>query len=208
MTNIKTLCNEILAQLSSLGRAASSTMLPGLSETAIGQLTSGLPFSLPQPAIELYKWSEGANPLSTIGPEFFPGFGMDPLSEMVAMYCELSIASDFPRFQNSTMSWFPLFRSEGTDFYGIRFDDASDQSHPILYDDSEAAPFIRFVSLEALLETILLCYQSGAYYVNAQNVILMGVPIYSPAGELVRVDASKYLAIEASTNAKYSLKSP
>ena len=208
MSNVETLCNEILAQLSAIGRASTSSMLPGLTDHAIRSLTATLPFPLPQPAIDLYKWSEGGNPQCVTGAELFPGFGMDPLSEKVAIHTELSHASDYPRFQNSEMSWFPLFRSEGTDFYAIRTDAVSNQNYPILYDDNEAAPFVRFVSLEALLETILLSYQSGTYYINSQGILSVGVPVFNQSGELIDVDMSKYLAIETSTNSKYSAAIP
>ena len=41
------------------------------------------------------------------------------VDEALEFYRDLSAATDFPRFRVGELHWFPLFRSAGTDFYGI-----------------------------------------------------------------------------------------
>src|SRR5579871_5960725 len=100
MSSIRTLCEQIREQQAALRMKTPASLLPGLTGTQIRQAVRRLPFRLPQSVIELYKWSAGLRPEAGIGNEFFPGYGMDSLREMVEMYHLLSSESDRPRFQD------------------------------------------------------------------------------------------------------------
>src|SRR4051794_26008983 len=100
MSNISDLCTQILKQLNSLGRLKSGAMLPGLSKEKILGLTSNFPFRLPESVVELYMWSEGQSPTYWDDSELFPGFGMESLPKMIAVFKELGHASEFPRFHS------------------------------------------------------------------------------------------------------------
>jgi hypothetical protein len=199
MSNIPSLCDEILKHLTALGRKTANSLLPGLPESKIGPLTAGLPFVLPYSVVELYKWSEGLRPQSGVGNEFFPGFGMDSLSKMIEIYNELSHAPDFPCFRCGDTQWFPIFRSGGTDFYGVRCRDVATVDGEVVYDDNEGEhrdcvtpPPVEFISLEAMLKTLLRAYETGVYYVNEQGQLAVGVCSYNEQGQLADVDLSKF----------------
>jgi len=65
MSEIHSLCDDILKHLAALGMQTPKAMLPGLVEDNIRQMTAGLPLVLPDSVIELYKWSEGLQPRRT-----------------------------------------------------------------------------------------------------------------------------------------------
>src|SRR5688572_8249231 len=108
MPKISTLCNWIVKNLTRFGIPTAENLLPGLSTERIRELTAPLPFVIPRSVVELYKWSEGLRPQSGVGNEFFPGFGMDSLPEMVEMYKALSNArlSPFSLWRRSMVSGF------------------------------------------------------------------------------------------------------
>jgi hypothetical protein len=191
MSQIRDLCNEIIKHLTRLGLDTERNLLPGLSERRIRELSAGLPFVLPRSVIDLYKWSEGVQPRAGIGNSFFPGYGMDAFTEMVAMYSELSSAPDFPRFRVAEMHWFPVFRSGGTDFYGVYCSSTPTDDGAVVDDDNEGEhrdlvtpPVVEFVSLEAMLRTLLRCYETGVYYTNEDGGLEVGIATYFEDGPL------------------------
>lgn len=191
MTQIGELCSQIVKHLTRLGLQTESNMLPGLSEKKFRELTAGLPFVFPRSVVDLYQWSEGLQPRSGIGNGFFPGYGMDSLPEMLEMYRELSTASDYPRFRSSGLQWFPIFRSGGTDFYGVCCTNSTTDDGEVVDDDNEGEhrdcvtpPEVQFVSLEAMLRTLLRCYETGVYFVDEQGRLTVGVKTYFDDGPL------------------------
>lgn len=192
MSIISDLGDGILSHLTALGRSTAASMLPGLDETEIRQACAAVALTLPRSAIELYQWSGGLRPGSGICTEFFPGYGMDSFWEMVEIYSELSNAPDYPRFRKETMTWFPIFRSGGTDFYGICCNDRDAEEANIIDDDNEAEPEVAYLSLASMLRTHLECFETGVYYVNEQGILTVGVPTYNDHGQLVEVDLSKF----------------
>jgi hypothetical protein len=203
MSNISSLCDEIMKRLTALGRMTASSMLPGLPETKIRQLTAGLPCMLPHSVIELYRWSEGLRPQSGIGNEFLPGFGMDSLPEMIGLYNELSNAPEFPRFRCGDMRWFPIFRSGGTDFYGVRCSHVATVDGEVIFDDNEGEhrdcvkpPPVEFISLEAMLQTLLSAYETGVYYVDENGRLTVGSKTFFDdgplKGNLMDIDLSRF----------------
>jgi hypothetical protein len=126
---------------------------------------------LPRSVIELYKWSEGLQPSAGIGTDFFPGFGMDSLPEMIATYQELSNATDFPRFGDGDKQWFPILRSGSTDFYGVCCANKPVPDGEVMDDDNELGAVVGFVSVEAMLRTLLRSYETGVYFVNEKGYL-------------------------------------
>lgn len=207
MSSIPSLCDEILKHLTALGRQTARSMLPGLTEPEIRHWTAHLPFVLPDSVVELYKWSAGLRPRSGVGNEFFPGFGMDSLPEMIGMYDELSGAPDFPRFHCGEMHWFPIFRSGGTDFYGVRCAKSVRVDGEVVYDDNEGEhrdgitpPPLEFIGLEAMLKTLLRAYETGVYYVNDRGQLKVGTASYNKEGQLIDVDMSRFKEVARQFN--------
>jgi hypothetical protein len=197
MSEIPKLCDKIMSQLTKLGLHTAENMLPGLTEDRIRQLTSSLPFQLPRTAIELYQWSEGLGPEAGEGTDFFPGYGMEPLSEMIATYNELSTADDYPRFRSGQLQWFPLFQSGGTDYYAICCTESATADGQIVDDDNEGPhrngvtlPDVKFLGLESMLRTLLECFETGVYFVNDAGQLDVGTCTYDKKGRLVDVDLS------------------
>src|SRR5262249_12734439 len=160
-----TRCQAIVSHLTRLGLETERNMLPGLSEAAIHSLSAKLPFALPRSVIDLYKWSEGLRPRTGVGNGFFPGYRMSSLPEMIDTYVKLSSAEDFPRFRAGRKKWFPVFRSGGTDFYGVCCSKREVGDGEVVDDFNESKPAVKFLSLEKMLLTIFRCYEQGVYYV-------------------------------------------
>jgi hypothetical protein len=203
MSSIRELCTEIVRAQSKLGMPVAENLLPGLSERRILSLTKNLPFALPRSAVELYKWSAGMDPNAGIGDDFLPGYGMDSLTEMVAMYRGLSADSDYPRFAVGKRRWFPLLRSGGTDFYGICCERTPTADGEIVYDDNEGPhrdcitpPPVAYLSLETMLRTTLCCFETGVYYLNEDGQLDVGIASYYTSGprqgQLKDVDVTAY----------------
>jgi len=83
---------------------------------------------------------------------------------MVAMYNELSGDSDYPRFREGNRRWFPVFQSSSTDFFGVCCGNGE-----VMHDDNELGTGVEFVSLEAMLRTLLRGYGTDVYFVNDQG---------------------------------------
>lgn len=206
MSEVASLCTAILRQLDRLEWSTSKNMLPGLSKQRIQELTAGLPFKLPASLIELYEWSEGVSPESGEGNEFIPGYGIDTLSEMVETYRELSADDEYPRFHASGQFWFPFLRSGGTDYYAVDCADIEAEDAAVVFDDNEgphrsppARPETAFVSLEAMLRTVLRAYERGAYFVE-DGRLEVGLATFDKNGRLVDVDMSQFDEIARAEN--------
>lgn len=207
MSDIASLCNSIMAHLASFGRTTASSMLPGLSDKEIAKLVGNLPFSLPRSAVELYRWSGGLDPQSDMANEFFPGFEMSSLEEMVAFCTEVNASTDFPRFAATGSHWFPLFRSSGVDFYCILCGDHEEADREIVFDDNEglhrgdnSLPPVEFSNLNAMLRTINRAYEQGAYYIDSNGALRVGKCTYEPNGQLADVDTSEFDMIARTEN--------
>jgi hypothetical protein len=199
MATIASLCTGIVNHLARLGIPTADNLLPGASEEKIRELTAGLPFALPRSVVELYKWSEGVPVAHGTCNVFFPGFGMDSFQYMVETYHELSAAPDFPRFRCGDVQWFPIFRSGGTDFYGVRCKNIATPDGEIVYDDNEGPhrdcvtpPPVEFSSLEAMLQTLLRAYETGVYYLDDHGQLQVGVFTYNEQGDILDIDMSKF----------------
>jgi hypothetical protein len=203
MSAIRDLCERIVKHATALGLKTEESMLPGLSEKKIRSLTAKLPFILPRSVIELYKWSAGQKSDCGIGCDFIPGYGMDSLPGMLEMYRLLSTASDYPRFRVGDLQWFPIFRSGGTDFYGVCCGQSAADDREVVKDDNEGPhrdcvtpPLIEFVSVEAMLRTLLRCYETGVFYRDKHGQVTVGIPTYftrgQHKGQLKDLDLSRY----------------
>jgi hypothetical protein len=189
MTQIRDLCGQIVKHLTRLGLQTEHNMLPGVTEEYIREIAVKLPFALPRSVIDLYQWSEGLRANAGVGNDFFPGYGMESLPDMVEMYRELSTAPDFPRFRVGDRQWFPVFRSGGTDFYAVCCESVPTVDGEVVNDDNEGEhrdgvtpPTVEFVGLEAMLGTLLRCYETGVYYVGGDGRLEVGVVTYFDDG--------------------------
>src|ERR1043166_3606040 len=139
MSQISHLCDEVMRERTRLGSQSAMQLLPGMTEEQTRELTAALPFSLPQSVIDLYKWSAGLPRQYGIDDEFFPGYCFNSLPEMLSLYLELSTASDYPRFRAGELQWFPIFRSSGTDFFGVLCGTSVVEDAAVVEDSNEGA---------------------------------------------------------------------
>ena len=211
MSTIASLCRKIVENLTRLGIHTADDLLPGASEQRIQELSSELPFPLPRSLVDLYKWSEGVPVEYGKCSAFFPGYGFESFQYMIETYRDLSNASEFPRFRSGDLCWFPVFRSSGTDYYGISCTDAIADDAEIVNDDNEGAhrdgvtpPRVEFNSLEAMLKTLLRAYELGVYYVDDEGVLACGAMTYFDdgpyKGSLKEVDISRFKEIARQLN--------
>lgn len=163
--------------------------------------------------IDLYQWSEGLRPSAGLNNGFFPGYGMETLSEILDMYRELHNASVYPRFRVGDWQWFPVFRSGGTDFYGVCCANSSTADGEVVDDDNDnegehrdciTPPVVIYVSLEAMLRTLLRSYETGVYYLDEDGRLRVGLVTYFDDGPLEgylkSVDISKFKEVAKQFN--------
>lgn len=192
MLKIAGLCDEILEQLTVLGLTTAKAMLPGLSRDEVLHRTRDLPFVLPESAVQLYMWSEGVGAARGLDVELFPYNALEKLSNSVSMFEQLSRAPDFPRFRRDDKTWFPLFQSSGTDFFGITCNSDGADDAEIIDDYNVGEPRVAFIGLEAMLKTILDCYKSKVYSVGENGNLVVGEIEENALGQIVNVDMTRF----------------
>jgi hypothetical protein len=167
-------------------------------------MTAKLPFKLPRSVIELYKWSEGQRPQTGVGNDFFPGYGMDALPEAIQLYTELTTETEFPRYRDGGRHWFPVFRSGGIDTFAVTCGKKVTADGEVINDAKESEPAPAFGSLEAMLRTLLRCYEMNVYYVDKTGQLTVGLATYHTKGRLSgylkSVDTSGFIAIAREFN--------
>ena len=195
-SQIESLCNEILTHLTALGRPVVSLLQPGLAESDIDCLVGGLPFVLPLSVVDMYKWRNGTR--NAVGMDFFPGYGFVPLSQAVEYYHALIGSSTW------TDHWFPVFRSGGADFFAVCCSDSASEDGQVVHDLNEIGAEAEFVSLEAMLRTLLRAYETEVYYVDEDGGLTFGVETYFQdgpfKGSLEHVDTSRFKEVARKFN--------
>ena len=152
-------------ELRRAGAPISASLRPGLTPTALEQLTREMPFRLSDSLAALYRWhdgSEGNGP----GEELFPGARFPNLERSVeAYFFEMRLAKELalehgsaPFFEDD---WFPVFVTVGGDWYVA----TRAGSGPVIELDREEPERNQEEagSLPALYQQLVERYRAGAY---------------------------------------------
>lgn len=167
MAFIAQLCDDIVAELTAIGSPIATMLLPGLPEADIRKEELHLPFVFPTSLIEMYKWRNGTDSQFETGTSFFPWWTFDGLPESVERYKELAAPQD----EHWDAKWFPIFSSSDVSTYGICCQDTPADDGEIVHFEYLTGSRVEFVSLEAMLQTILEAYKGGVIFLGSDNEI-------------------------------------
>src|SRR4051812_32023331 len=101
MARIASLCEQIVVENAKIDRRMRDALLPGIQEAEIRQRTRFIKSSLPDAAVELYSWSEGIDPNTTLWTHvsMLPGFSVGTLAEMIDAFKSEGAESSTSRFR-------------------------------------------------------------------------------------------------------------
>ena len=97
---------------------------------------------------------------------FFPGFYLMSLEESIQTYLELIETDAWDK------SWFPIFASEGGDFYAMILTPEA-QGQILGFYVYEEEPQIEYRSLKSMLTILKACYEQGIIFRNEQGYLDM-----------------------------------
>jgi hypothetical protein len=158
MSRIVTLCDGIVSQLTAKGSPIAQLLKPGLALSELHELEGGLPFVLPSSCVEMYTWHNGTELVS--GSTFFPWWVFDAITESVDRYRILATGED--DVWDST--WFPLFSASDISSIGIACESSRTPDGPIHRFEYLCGSFQEYLSLETMLETILVACERGIIF--------------------------------------------
>lgn len=167
---IHELCEQIVEQLTSIGYPISEYLLPGLSEAEIQRVEAKLPFMFPHSLIDMYKWHNGTPIVGgdvAAGRWFFPGWSFDTLDESSTRYTVLSTPTEC-EVVLWRANWFPVFSGSDISSYGICCDKIRREDGEMVHLEYTAgiATPVEYVSLEALLKTLLAAYKERVIFIG------------------------------------------
>jgi hypothetical protein len=145
-----------------------SKLLPGLSLEEIAEITSQLPFQLPNEVVQLYQWRNGT---PEFYDEFFLFFRFLPLQEAVEdtlmmRKCPEAQGSYKSQFQDSGLPdwqyyWFSVFYETKERIVTVGSNHPSNSSPTIHFYVGGRKTW--FKSLKGFISTILECYETELY---------------------------------------------
>ena len=133
----------------------------------IGQILNFMIYKLPASALEMFTWHNGTR--RALGMDFFPGFAFDSLALEIEAYKSVITEPNLLQLGYWSDKFFPIFASGAGDYYGINCNQGSSQDGEVVCYTFAIGTQVEFASLEAMLLTLLKSYESGVYFVNAQN---------------------------------------
>lgn len=141
-----------------------ASFIPGLNDEQIQELTSHLPYQLPEEIHELYRWRNGTKERQKT--LFHPSISILPLEEALVVAREsidiFDNTEDELRFEGNRL--FPFIDDDG-DLYVVKCIKEKQKSSPIIsifaeYDELDTV----YTNLTNMMQTIAECYETGAYY--------------------------------------------
>jgi hypothetical protein len=162
---IARICDDIVGQLTRIGSPIAQFLRPGLSEKQIKDVERTLPFAFPNSIAEMYKWRNGTELVEKTS--FFPWWQFDTIEESAGRY-EVLCA---PRNELWNDHWFPIFSASDISSIGICCDNVAVEDGRIVRYEYTIGTGMEFGSLEAMLQTILEGYQSGAIFMGTDGTI-------------------------------------
>jgi hypothetical protein len=161
MSTIADLCEKIVGQLTAMGSPVANFLHPGLSNQDIQGVQASLPFVFPISVVEMYKWRNGTALVP--GSTFFPWWVFDTIAESVERYNVLSA----PRDELWNDHWFPIFSASDVSSIGICCKNSPKEDGEIYCFEYSLGTQIEFITLEAMLRTILAAYETGAIFLTS-----------------------------------------
>lgn len=167
-SDIHALLESILEQLRRLNRPVVTLLEPELSDAEIRQLTSSLPFPLPDEVTELFAWrngtKRGAAPFQDMA--LFPVWFLPPIEQAVEEYRGLTVGlADFWPADS-----FPILFSGSGDYLGVRCRTAPGGTGEVnSYRLGNTEAIIECSGLKEMLQTVLASYEEGVFFVDADG---------------------------------------
>lgn len=157
--------SAIVSHLTRLRRPAAGLLQPGLSREAIAKIESKLPFELAPELVALYSAMNGTR--ARTGDvlddlHFFPGFYLLSLEDAATEYRRMR------RSRQWKPSWFPVFANDAGDYYAVPCGREASQG-VIGFIRGEPEQEVEYVSLDAMLRTIVECFAKGAFFVKGKG---------------------------------------
>jgi hypothetical protein len=157
--------DAILEFLVKLNCPLVNLLQPPLEEDEFEKLMAGMPITLPDEVVSLFKWRNGVDSKSDNflgGTWLFPRAVFYEFSHTVSRYKE---GAGRDKFWNPTK--FMLFETGGGELYLIECNPDSSNFGTIYKYDLCAIEFDTLIpiydSIESLLDTVLECYSNGIY---------------------------------------------
>lgn len=171
MSEIGTILNSISQQAREIGLDVEAYMNPPAAIGEINRAASTLTFSLPSNVVDFYQWKNGVRlEGQTCEYRMFPRFVFPSLKEAVETTKALVAAADDPEIQWHK-SWFALATDLAGDYLAIQAGQESGNYGTIFAIQQAVDPYPAFWSFEAMLLSILECYKSGAYFLDADGFL-------------------------------------
>lgn len=159
-----------------------SQLQSGLSEEEIDEKLETIPFKLPLEIHELYRWQNGSKLAGGASNlvNFFPHYVFLPLETAVRQYHELvedlgegdQWDEEFPETGSWKTHWFPIFFFDSQVYFASCSTELIATTPIWNYYSMYPGPELCYDSLTAMLQTLLECYQTGAYYLNEQGTLV------------------------------------
>ncbi|WP_291913296.1 SMI1/KNR4 family protein [Chitinophaga sp. CB10] len=147
---------------------------PGISEAEIKTQIDKIGINLPLSVYDLYKWRNGIRDIyeNNFSRQIFFDFGIFfSLESAIDLYKSDSIENKY-----WSRSYFPVFTNGGGDFLLLNIDELSGE-WGMIYLFSPAInlsidPVSIYDSIEAMVDSILLCYNKGAYFFENRELLI------------------------------------
>jgi hypothetical protein len=169
MDHLPHLLDRLLDQFLRLEWPLATQLQPGLSTETIEIQLQSLPFHLSQEVYTLYQWRNGD---CTDYTDLFPLARFLPLEEAVTFYQEqiqLSQENEGdldPADRLWKPGWFPVFQWDYKVYHVVLGQETPTATAPVLYYDPELNRTFRYASLTQLLQIVVECYETGAYFLK------------------------------------------
>lgn len=147
----------------------SASFLPGLTDDEINQILKGFDFVLPLELYTLYKWKNGTREehLSVL----FPSMSFLPLADALELNQQIN---DIPTDSEDAISYngnklFIFMQSKS--YCAVLLNQEKINSSPIIEIDHVLDTYLLYTSLTSMIQTFAECYETGAYYLDADGFV-------------------------------------
>ncbi|HWD21488.1 MAG TPA: SMI1/KNR4 family protein [Verrucomicrobiae bacterium] len=169
MSRIIVTLDEIAKEARKMGVDIESNLNPGATEKQMSNSLARLPLALPDEILDLYRWHDGVRERRISDARIFPRFLFPSLEDCIDTTKELCSVAGDPEIRWRA-SWFYLCEDLAGDYYALETNPKVASGH-IWFVSFGADPFVAFWSFETMLLSILECYKSGAYFLDADGFL-------------------------------------
>jgi hypothetical protein len=136
------------------------------SDQKVLEMTSALPFAIPDSVVSLYAWKDGTQEGQAPYNQMWvwPWYYMLPLERAIESYSSLS------KIRPWKSNLFPLFKSSGGDYFGVACQkDRTDDGEVFLYMQGDPKLRPKCSSLSKFLQFTLACFERNAFFTANGN---------------------------------------